>query len=53
MASIGKNTKYTAECNKMLKSKPYMAKFNGEWEELDGQVFCLDTNSTSHKLTRG
>ena len=49
LAQMGKNENFSAKCNSMLKSKSYMAKYTGEWEELNGSLFCLDRAGNSHK----
>lgn len=49
LAHIGKHNNYTAKCNNMLKHKSYQAKYTGEWEEVSGALYCLDSKGTSHK----
>ena len=49
LAQMGKNENFSAKCNSMLKSKSYMAKYTGDWEELNGSLFCLDSAGNSHK----
>ena len=49
LAQIGKHRNYETKCNTMLKSKSYMAKFTGDWEELNGVLFCLDSEGDAHK----
>ena len=49
MAHQDKDRRNTAKCKQMLKKYSYQSKYTGEYELVQGDLFCYDGNNHLHQ----